>query len=135
MKKSSYNFYKVNFNPGFIDSSFDKKEAVFLKNHAAEMDSLIKTGMHEYYAMDYLYYKYAAEVKSIRPPLSMLIDHIDYIVKLVDVDYVGLGSDFDGINVTPQQLDDVSDYPLITKTLAEEVTTRKTSQKFLVEIS
>ena len=27
-----------------------------------------------------------------------LIDHIDYIVKLVGVDYVGLGSDFDGID-------------------------------------
>ena len=50
----------------------------------------------------------------------MLIDHIDYIVKLVGVDYVGLGSDFDGINVTPQQLDDVTSYPLVTKALVEK---------------
>ena len=49
----------------------------------------------------------------------MVIDHIDYIAKLVGVDYVGLGSDFDGINVTPLQLDDVTSYPLITKALVE----------------
>src|SRR5690349_2718664 len=68
---------QVNFNPGFIDSSFDKKEATFLKNHVPEVDSLKKSGLSEYYAMDQLYYKYKDEVKPIRPPLSMLIDHID----------------------------------------------------------
>ena len=56
----------------------------------------------------------------MRPPLSKLIDHIDYIVKLVGVDYVGLGSDFDGINLTPLQLDDVTTYPIITKALIEK---------------
>jgi membrane dipeptidase len=39
--------------------------------------------------MDYLYKKYADEAELMRPPLSKLIDHIDYIVKLVGVDYVG----------------------------------------------
>jgi membrane dipeptidase len=38
----------------------------------------------------------------------MLIQHLEYIVNLVGVDYVGLGSDFDGINITPKQLDDVT---------------------------
>lgn len=122
---------QVNFNPGFIDSSFDKKEAAFLKNHAAENDSLMKSGMQDYYAMDYLYRKYAAEANSIRPPLSMVIDHIDYIVQLVGVDYVGLGSDFDGINSTPQQLDDVTSYPLITKSLVEKGYSKKDITKIL----
>jgi membrane dipeptidase len=111
---------QVNFNPGFIDSTFDKKEADFFKKHSAEKDSLVSAGMQEFYTMDYLYNKYAAEANSIRPPLSKLIDHIEYIIKLVGVDYVGLGSDFDGINNTPQQLDDVTTYPLITKALVEK---------------
>ena len=50
----------------------------------------------------------------------MLIQHIEYIINLVGIDYVGLGSDFDGINLNPQQLDDVSTYPLITKALVEK---------------
>jgi len=110
----------VNFHPGFIDSSFDGKEKAFLEKHAIEGDSLIKSGMDEWYTMDYLYKKYASEAELMRPPLSKLIDHIDYIVKLVGIDYVGLGSDFDGINLTPLQLDDVTTYPLITKALVEK---------------
>ncbi|MES2874676.1 MAG: dipeptidase [Bacteroidota bacterium] len=111
---------QVNFNPGFIDNSFDKKEVAFMAKHQTEFDSLMKSGMKDYYAMDYLNNKYAEEANAMRPPLSALIDHIDYIVKLVGVDYVGLGSDFDGINLTPQQLDDVTSYPLITKALVEK---------------
>lgn len=110
---------QINFNPGFIDSSFNRKEAEFFKRHVAEFDSLVKSGMQEFNVQDYLYAKYASEANPIRPPLSMLIDHIDYVAKLVGVDYVGLGSDFDGINITPQQLDNVTSYPLITKALLE----------------
>ncbi len=122
---------QINFNPGFIDASFDKKEAAFFQNHAAEKDSLMKTGMNEYYVQDILSYKYAAEVKLIKPPFSMVIDHIEYIIKLVGIDYVGLGSDFDGINITPQQLDDVSTYPLITKALVEKGYNKKEINKIL----
>lgn len=122
---------QINFNPGFIDSTFDKKEAAFLQEHAAENDSLMKAGMADFYALNYLYQKYATEANSMRPPLSMVIDHIDYIVKLVGVDYVGLGSDFDGTNLTPQQLDDVTDYPLITKALVERGYNEKDIDKIL----
>ncbi len=110
---------QINFNPGFIDSSFNRKEAEFFKRHVAEFDSLVKSGMQEFNVQDYLYAKYVSEANPIRPPLSLLIDHIDYVAKLVGVEYVGLGSDFDGINITPQQLDDVTAYPLITKALLE----------------
>lgn len=122
---------QINFNPGFIDSSFDRKEAAFMKRHAVENDSLMKAGMPDYYAMDYLYKKYVAEANSIRPPLSMVIDHIEYIIRLVGVDYVGIGSDFDGINLTPQELDDVTTYPIITKALVEKGYNKKDITKIL----
>lgn len=122
---------QINFNPGFIDSSFDKKEIAFLAEHATEKDSLIKSGKGDFYSVDYLYNKYKEEAKLIRPPLSMLIRHIEYIIKLVGVDYVGLGSDFDGINVTPLQLDDVTTYPLITKALVEKGYSKKDITKIL----
>jgi membrane dipeptidase len=110
---------QVNFHPGFIDPSFDEKEKAFLEKHKIEFDSLIKSGIDDWNVLDSLYSKYSDEVNTMRPPLSMLIDHIDYIAKLVGVDYVGIGSDFDGINLTPQELDDVTTYPLITKALLE----------------
>ena len=122
---------QINFHPGFIDSSFGMKEDAFLKRHKAESDSLLKSGMDEWYMMTLLYKKYNAEAEPMRPPLSMLIDHIDYIVKLVGADYVGLGSDFDGINLTPQQLDDVTTYPLITKALVGKGYSKKDINKIL----
>jgi len=122
---------QINFNPGFIDSTVGKKETSFLEKHAAENDSLLKSGMGDFYALDYLYNKYADESKQMRPPLSMLIQHIEYIVNLVGVDYVGLGSDFDGINLTPQLLDDVTTYPLITKALVEKGYSKKDITKIL----
>lgn len=122
---------QLNFNPGFIDSSFKHKEEAFMKRHAEENDSLLKAGMGDFYSMDFLYGKYADEANAMRPPLSMLIDHIDYIVKLVGVDYVGLGSDFDGINITPLQLDDVTSYPLISKALIKRGYNKKDIAKML----
>jgi membrane dipeptidase len=52
-------------------------------------------------------------------PIDVLINHIDYIVKLVGIDYVGLGSDFDGGISTPNELYDATCYPIITKKLVE----------------
>src|SRR6476659_972999 len=52
---------QINFNPGFIDPSFGAKETTFLKKHATEMDSLMKGGLSDFYAMDALYKKYTGE--------------------------------------------------------------------------
>jgi membrane dipeptidase len=53
------------------------------------------------------------------PPVSVhtVVDHIEHIIKTAGIDHVGLGSDFDGINAVPQQLEDVSCYPYITQEL------------------
>jgi membrane dipeptidase len=79
----------------------------------------------------YLFEKYPEEVKALRPPLSLLLDHLDYVVRLIGVDHVGLGSDFDGVNSLPQQLDDVTTYPLITKALLERGYSKKDIRKIL----
>jgi len=46
--------------------------------------------------------------------ISVVIDHIDHVVKLVGIDHVGLGSDFDGASAFPKGLENASGYPLIT---------------------
>jgi membrane dipeptidase len=47
-------------------------------------------------------------------------DHIDHVVKLVGIDHVGLGSDFDGVGPTlPIGLKDVSQYPNLFRVLFE----------------
>src|SRR5690349_22899972 len=53
------------------------------------------------------------------PPVTVarIVDHIDHVVKLVGVDHVGIGSDFDGVQITTADLADVSELPNLTKEL------------------
>lgn len=53
------------------------------------------------------------------PPVTVarIVDHIDHIVKLVGVDHVGIGSDFDGVQATTADLSTVADLPNLTKEL------------------
>lgn len=50
-------------------------------------------------------------------PLGVLVDHIDYIVNLVGVDHVALGSDYDGAGV-PDALKDVAHDVVLVEELA-----------------
>lgn len=52
-----------------------------------------------------------------RGSIHDVVDHIEHIIRVAGIDHVGLGSDFDGIDSAPEQLDDVSKYPLITQEL------------------
>jgi membrane dipeptidase len=46
-----------------------------------------------------------------RATIDQLADHIDHVVKLVGINHVGLGSDFDGVGDTlPEGIKDVSQY-------------------------
>jgi membrane dipeptidase len=53
------------------------------------------------------------------PPVTVarIVDHIDHIVKLVGIDHVGIGSDFDGVQATAVDLSTVADLPNLTKEL------------------
>ena len=53
------------------------------------------------------------------PPVnvSRIVDHIDHIVKLVGVDHVGIGSDFDGVQITTSDLATVAELPNLTREL------------------
>ena len=107
----------VNFYSGFVDSTYMRKENRFLHKHKAELDSLVKIYHDNDLAKIRLNAIYQTESDQIRPPLSMLIKHIDYIAKLIGVDHVGIGSDFDGAESYPLGMDDVTDYPKITEEL------------------
>jgi membrane dipeptidase len=47
-------------------------------------------------------------------PLSLLVDHIDHMVKVAGIDHVGLGSDFDGVDALPEGIEGVDSLPKIT---------------------
>jgi membrane dipeptidase len=67
------------------------------------------------------------------PPvtISRLVDHIDHIVKLVGIDHVGIGSDFDGIQAVPTDLATVADLPNLTTELLRRGYTEADVHKIL----
>jgi membrane dipeptidase len=67
------------------------------------------------------------------PPATVhhVVDHIEHIIQVAGIDHVGLGSDFDGIPHVPQQLEDVSKYPVITQVLLDRGYTKEQILKVL----
>jgi membrane dipeptidase len=121
----------LNFYSGFLDSTFEARSDAFTEKHKTEMDSMLKVNPEPYFMEVYLFNKYPDEVSGLRPPLSLLLDHLDYIVNLVGVDYVGMGSDFDGVNSLPAGLDGVEDFPKITEELVKRGYSKKDIRKIL----
>ncbi len=121
----------LNFYSGFVDSTYKKKEALFQKAHRKEIDSLIASGVQTEYALTLITEKYAAEANEARPSLEQLLAHLDHIVRLIGPDYVGIGSDFDGISSSPKGLDDVTSYPLLTDALLKRGFTKKQIKNIL----
>lgn len=108
----------VNFYPGYLDSTFTIREKAVMKKYQPQLDSLKKQYGKE--SDEYWYRKKTlldAELTAVAPPVDVLMDHIDYLVRVMGVDHVGLGSDFDGIDVLPQGIKDCTDLPIITEKL------------------
>lgn len=59
------------------------------------------------------------DVKVVRATLDDVVAHIDHVKRIAGVDFVGLGSDFDGVSCVPEGLEDVSKWPNLTRKLLE----------------
>jgi membrane dipeptidase len=70
-----------------------------------------------------------------RTPMSVLVDHIDHIVKTAGIDHVGIGADYDGIGIedAPEGLEDVSKLPNLTYELLRRGYTDRDVRKVLGE--
>jgi membrane dipeptidase len=69
--------------------------------------------------------------KLARGSYRNVADHIDHIVKVAGIDHAGIGSDFDGISMSPAGLEDVSCYPRITEELLRRGYTETDVHKIL----
>jgi membrane dipeptidase len=61
------------------------------------------------------------------------VDHIEHIARVAGVDHVCLGSDFDGIPIAPEGLDDVSKMPFVTRELVRRGFSEADVRKILGE--
>jgi len=102
----------VNFYPGFLTP----EASAGLKRYNQYEDEL-RTKVTDEKEIDRALAAWRKEHPIPPADLHHVVDHIEHIIKLAGIDHVGLGSDYDGINAVPRQLEDVSTYPLITQEL------------------
>jgi membrane dipeptidase len=94
----------VNFGSSFLDEAFNKAE------HAAVWGKKRPAPPWETWP------QIRADAAALQPqvPLARLLDHIQHVAKVAGADHTCLGSDFDGVPITPVGMEDVSKLPAIT---------------------
>lgn len=122
----------INFYSGFISKAFDERSEYF-RNASKNglQDSLLKIYKDSTVMKARLQEYSKAELEKARPTIADLVDHIDYVVKLIGDDHVGLGADYDGVSSLPVGMDDVTAYPKITGELLRRGYSKKSIKKIV----
>jgi len=101
---------QINFGSGFLDSAVSKAndenrkklQAILKEKNLSFRDSAARPVMEQF----------RKDNPSLYADVETVANHIDNVVKLVGIDHVGIGSDFDGVGDSlPNGLKDVSQYP------------------------
>jgi membrane dipeptidase len=127
---------QINYNTGFLSQEFasarrkpdkeiDAKDAEIEKRYGEDQAHIIRE-------QGRLRRTLMAEGKLPKVSWEEIIEHIDHVVKLVGVDHVGLGSDFDGATM-PLGMDDSSKLPRITEALLQKGYSESDVRKILGE--
>jgi membrane dipeptidase len=101
---------QINFGTSFLD----EKARLDIDAKRKQLTALLKEKNLKFTdpAAKELMEKFQKENPILFADVEKVADHIDHVVKIAGVDYVGIGSDYDGVGDTlPTGLKDVSQYP------------------------
>ena len=123
---------QINFYPLFLDSGFaDVLASSGIMDYGEKIEEeFIKdpSDPHKRRAWN----KVQDELENLsRPSFRRIADHIDHAVEIAGIDHVGIGSDFDGIEVAPAGLENISLMPV----LFEELSARGYSESDMAKIA
>ena len=107
----------VNFYSTFLYEPFRIRHEEERKNRSAEPGSAPEIN----------------ETERIKVPMSIITDHIDYMVNLAGEDCVALGSDFDGIPAAPEGVTGSDFYPVLEAELRTAGYSEKRINKIFYE--
>jgi membrane dipeptidase len=104
----------INFYPGFILPEGAEIARIFMPwyretKKEIKDDAQLEKAVNEWFKTH----------PTPRGTVHKVVDHIEHVIKVAGIDHVGLGSDFDGVPLLPEGLEDVSCYPVITQLLLD----------------
>lgn len=115
----------VNFYSPFLDTAYDSRVKDLYRKQFGQEPEKNKS-------ISFLYRKLNTENQHLaNTPFERVLEHIDYLVQKAGIDHVAIGSDFDGIESPPQQLEDVSKFPVLTQALLQRGYTAEDVSKIM----
>ncbi|MCB1023829.1 MAG: dipeptidase [Acidobacteria bacterium] len=123
----------VNFYPAFLDQRTLDEDRARDKKLADQRKAL-----KEKYKDDEAAYQVAyRELNDKNPiyitPYTKIVDHIDHIRDVAGIDYIGIGSDYDGLPMLPEGMNGAEDLVLVTYEMLRRGYSEKDIRKVLGE--
>ncbi|MGK0373520.1 MAG: membrane dipeptidase, partial [Glaciecola sp.] len=104
----------INFGSGFVSPA----ARLWRDNMGKQRQALIDTFGEDSAEVTTFNEEYTSNNPYPFANLDTVLDHIDHVVKLVGIEHVGIGSDYDGVGDSlPEGLKDVSTFPNLIKGL------------------
>lgn len=104
----------INFYPSFLDARTNREENERTARLKPEMDKLREQYKGDPPGFNAAERKLLAENPIYDAGYTRIVDHIDYIKQVAGIDYVGIGSDYDGIPFLPAGMNGAEDLVLVT---------------------
>ena len=107
----------LNPYPFFIDKSFKERETKERKKYIDELNSIERKYSNktsQWIAKQHFLQK---KLSDISPSIEVFVDHIEYVINKIGIDYVGVGSDYDGLDCLPNKWNDCLDHMIIQESL------------------
>ncbi len=123
----------INFYPSFLDARTNKEENERSAKLKPQIDALKEQFKNDKQAYNEAERKLLAANPIYIAPYTRIVDHIDYIKKLIGIDYVGIGSDFDGVPFLPDGMNGMEDLCLVTYEMLKRGYTETEIRKVLGE--
>ena len=104
----------INFYPSFLDERTNREENERSKKLKPQLDALREQFKDNREAFNEAERKLFAENPIYIAPYTRVVDHIDHIKKVAGIDYIGIGSDYDGVPFLPAGMNGMEDLALVT---------------------
>ena len=123
----------INFYPSFLDERTNREENERSARLKSQIDALKEKYKDNREAYNEAERQLFAANPIYMPGYARIVDHIDHIKKIAGIDYVGIGSDFDGIPFLPEGMKGMEDLPLVTYEMLRRGYTEQEIRKVLGE--